>query len=171
MRSTTIGAVSALAATCVLSTAWAETHVISQSGAWQVFGGTTTKGRPVCGMSSSGNGRYFGVKYFSGDDTITIQLGSGTWKIEDGAKQKLKMRLDNNSEWNATGTGMHFNDGDAGMEFTINRKELDEFMREFRASAIIRVDFTGSNAKPWTTSLAGTNAVATVFSNCVRDLK
>ena len=117
MQWQSIAAASVLAAGAGLAaTAWADTHVISRSGAWEAFGGTTTNGRAVCGMSSSVGGRYFGLKYFAGDSTATIQLGSNTWNIDNGAKQKVTMTLDNNAPWNATATGMHFNDGDAGLE-------------------------------------------------------
>jgi hypothetical protein len=150
---------------------WAETHVLARAGGWEAFGGTTTSGRPVCGMSSSSNGRYFGLKFFSGDNTLTIQLGSNAWRVENGAKQKLQMRFDAESPWNATGTGMHFNDGDAGLEYTINRNELDEFMHEFRDSSRIVITFIGSNATAWSGSLAGTGAISENFARCMRDLR
>jgi hypothetical protein len=149
----------------------AETRVLASAGGWQAFGGTTLKGRPVCGMSSSGNGRYFGIKYFAGDDTLTIQLGSNRGRIENGAKQRLQMRFDAERPWNATGTGMHFNDGDAGLEYAINRTELAEFVREFSDSARITVTFIGSNAAPWSGSLAGTRAIVETFERCVRTLR
>ena len=167
-----LGTLTAAVAICLYAQAgWADTHTLARAGAWSAFGGTTTSGRPVCGMSSSSNGRYFGLKYFEGDNTLTIQLGSNTWKVKNGDKQKLVMRFDNESPWNATGTGMHFNDGDAGLEFSINRKELDEFMREFRDSNTLNITFTGSNAAAWHGSLAGTQTITSNFNNCIRTLR
>jgi hypothetical protein len=149
----------------------AETSVITRAGAWSAFGGTTTSGRPVCGVSTSVGDRYFGVKFFSGDATFTIQMGAKTWRIENGAKQDLQMVLDGHTPWSATGTGMHFNDGDAGLEFTINRNELDQFAAEFRSSSWLRVQFKGSDASEWSVSLAGTNAVSDAFIQCIRGLQ
>ena len=71
-------------------------------------------------------------------------IGKGSWKIEDGNKQKLQMRFDGNSPWNAEGTGFHFDDKDAGLEFTVHRSELGNFMQEFRQSSTLYISFTGS---------------------------
>jgi hypothetical protein len=134
-------ALALLGAPLTASWAQAKVQVITKTGAWQVFGGTTDTGRPVCGISSTLPGSYFGLKYFSNDPTFTIQLGSSKWKIENGAKQKVVMRFDRRSPWSAVGTGMHFGDGDAGIEFNINRKQLPLFIREFRLSTQLRVEF------------------------------
>lgn len=149
------------------SSASAETHVLRRAGIWEAFGGTTTSGRPVCGVSSQVQDKYFGWKYFYGDDTFTIQLGKSSWQIDDGAKQKVAMQFDRNSPWNATATGMHFNDGDAGLEFTINRSELDEFEQEFRSSNQVAVRFPGSDASDWYVSLSGVNSVFDAFRQCI----
>jgi hypothetical protein len=166
------GILAAVVALCANTQAgWADTHVLAHTGEWEAFGGTTTSGIPVCGMSSSANGRYVGAKLFSGDATWTIQLGAKTWTVENGAKQKLELQFDNNTPWSATGTGMHFNDGDAGLEFTIDRTELNDFVNEFRGSAHLNIRFVGSNAAPWTSNLVGTQTLGETFNNCVRDLK
>ena len=151
--------------------ALADTQVIARSGAWQAFGGTTNNGRPVCGMSSSGNGKYFGLKFFSGEETLTVQLGNDKWKVKDKTKVKIQMRFDNESPWNATAIGMHFSDGDAGLEFDISRKQLDVFIREFRNSNQISIRFPDEDVSDWHGSLAGTDSVANGFMRCVRDMR
>jgi hypothetical protein len=148
----------------------ADTRTLASAGAWTVFGGTTTSDRPVCGISSSGKGRYFGLKFYKGDDTLTIQLGSSSWKIDDKVKQRVTMRIDDNGRWNANATGMHFNDGDAGLEFEINRRELSTFIREFRNGDAIILTFPDSDAEDWRGSLSGTDQVISAFNRCVDDL-
>jgi hypothetical protein len=147
----------------------AETNLISRAGAWQAFGGTTTSGRPVCGVSQSASERYFGLKYYSGDTTFTVQIGQKTWRFDDGAKQKLQMVLDGSPAWTATGTAMHFNDGEAGLEFTINRAEIDKFTAEFRSSSSLRIHLIGDAAE-WSIGLAGSNAVSDAFLQCIEGL-
>ena len=149
----------------------AETSLITRTGAWQAFGGTTTGGRPVCGVSQSTGERYFGLKFYAHDSTFTIQLGAKSWRLEDGAKQKLQVILDGNRPWLATGTGMHFGDGDTGLEFTINRSEIDRFAAEFRSSGSLRVQFPGWDESEWSLSLAGSNAVTDAFLQCIVGLK
>lgn len=151
--------------------AYADTKTLASAGAWNAFGGTTTSGRPVCGLSSSGAGKYFGLKFYKGDDTLTIQLGNSNWQIKDKAKQRVTMRIDNNSRWTATATGMHFNDGDAGLEFEISRSEISRFIQEFRDGGAIILTFPDSNAVDWSGSLAGTGTVISTFRRCISDIE
>jgi hypothetical protein len=162
-----LGALAAVMAVGLSSVAQAETRTLARAGVWQAFGGTTNEGRSVCGMSATGDGKYFSIKYFSGNQTLTLQLGSKSWTIKNGAKQQLAMSFDGNSPWNATATGFHFADGDAGLEFTINRNELTNFMREFRLGNQMRITFTGSTASGWVGNLSGTNAMSDAFVNCI----
>ena len=149
----------------------AETKTLASAGTWEAFGGTTTKGRPVCGVSQEVGGRYFGLKLFSGGNTFTIQLGTKEWKLADKAKIKVVLRFDANKPWNATGTAFHFDDGDSGLQFDVNKSEVTQFMSEFRASAALRLEFVNSNLADWSLSLAGTGGVSDAFLNCNRGLK
>jgi hypothetical protein len=149
----------------------ADTRVLARAGAWQAFGGTTSSGRPVCGMSSTSAGKYFGLKYFSGENTLTVQLGNDKWTLKDKVKVKVEMRFDQESPWNATAIGMHFNDGDAGPEFDINRKQLDQFLREFRGADAIIIRFPSEDVSEWRGSLGGTDSVSSSFTHCVRSIK
>ena len=165
--------VSALAAglLAAASAASAETHSLATSGSWEAFGGTTPQGRGVCGISAEIAKRYFGVKFYAGNDTFTIQLGTGAWQATDGEKIGVTMQLDANPIWRATGTMFHFEDGDTGMQYHIKRDELQNFAREFRTSSLIRVEFEGGRFPPWQMGLQGTMAVDSAFQRCVRELK
>ncbi len=175
MTNTRIAARGILAMAALMSAiswpAHGETSLITKSGAWQVFGGTTAGGRPVCGISQSEDGRYFGLKYYARDTTFTIQMGAKTWRLADGAKQKLQMVLDGGRPWSATGNGIRFGDGDPGLEFTVNRSEIDQFAAQFRAGTVLRVQFTGWDVPEWSLSLAGSNAVMDAFLQCIQGLK
>ena len=149
---------------------FADTHVLARTGAWQAFGGTTEDGQPVCGMSSSGGGKYFGLKYYSGDNTLTIQLGNDSWTLKNKIKVKVRMQFDNNSPWNATGVGMHFSDGDAGLQFEINRKQLDGFMREFSNADHISISFPDQDVSDWHGSLEGSDTISRHFSDCMQKM-
>ena len=62
---------------------------------------------------------------------------------------------------------MHFGDGDAGLEFAINAKELTDFVRQFTDSNRLLLQFPGTGAQDWSISLAGTTAVSGAFASCV----
>jgi hypothetical protein len=147
--------------------AFAQTNTIATAGAWRAFDGKTNSGKSLCGISTSGKGLFFSLKVYKGDDEMTVQLGAKNWTIKDGAKQKVVMRFDKASPWNATATGFHFSDGDAGLEFVVALKNLGEFVKEFAASQTLRINFEGSDANPWTADLTGTAAVTTALRDCV----
>ena len=160
-----------LAATTASSVAGAETKTLAEAGTWEAFGGTTTQGRPVCGVSQEVGGRYFGLRLYSGGETFTIQLSTKEWKVADKAKIKVVLRFDAHNPWNATGTAFHFEDGDSGLQFHVNKSEVTQFMSEFRASTTLRLEFVGSNLADWSLSLAGTARVSDAFLTCNSGLK
>ena len=170
MRKLFVAGMAAFATYLVPSLGHAETKTLARAGSWEAFGGTATGGRGVCGISAEPGGRYFGLKLFAGNDTFTIQMGTKAWKLDDGTKVDLTMHFDANPKWSATGTGMHFDDGDAGLEFKVNRSELDRYQHEFRTSSTLQIKFNGA-VTDWLLGLEGTNAVNTAFQNCIRGLK
>lgn len=160
-----------LASLLTAATAQAETKTLAEAGGWKAFGGTTNKGIPVCGVSTSPKGRYFGLKFYSGDDTFTVQMSDKEWDIKDESKYPLTMRFDSHDEWKATGAGMHFNDGDPGLEYEIRKSELDNFSREFGSSRKLRFRFRDKSMEEWTLDLNGVEEVKSEFERCNRKLK
>lgn len=149
------------------SVTFAQTNTIASVGFWKAFAGKSNNGKALCGMSSEGKAIFFSIKVYQGNDEMTVQLSAKSWKINDGAKQKTVMRFDRASPWNATATGFHFSDGDAGLEFVVALKNLEKFLTEFAASNTLRISFDGSDAQNWTLVLTGTAAVTSAFSDCV----
>jgi len=65
---------------------------------------------------------------------------------------------------------MHFGDGDAGLQFDISRKQLDQFLQEFRDSNRLSVRFPEEDVTDWNGSLEGTDVVTSSFIGCIRKL-
>jgi hypothetical protein len=166
-----VGAAVFSAACLVVAIAHAEVKVTASAGGWEAFGGTTTNGTPVCGISKDLKEKYFSVKLFSGRDTITIQLSDKEWNLEKGTKYDITMRFDQNKVWHATGVGFVFNDGDPGIEYTIRRQELGEFTREFGSSSGLVLHLAKPGLQDWTIDLTGVKDVKTAFDTCNSDLK
>ncbi len=162
-----------LAALVFLSAApaWGETRPLARNGSWEAFGGTASNGLGVCGVSANENGRYFGVKLFARDSTFTIQMGTKPWQVTNGEKVGLTMQFDANPPWQATAIGMHFNDGDGGLQLSVNRTQLDRFAQEFRMSSLLRIQFAANRFAEWLMALEGTLAVNSAFQNCARTLR
>jgi hypothetical protein len=161
--------VTALAVFCV--GADARVFNIDHEGVWTAFAGTTDNGQRVCGISTSGTGKYFGLKYYNGDNTLTIQLGAKDWSIRDGGRQKVSLTMGDHSPWTATATGFHFSDGDAGLQFEINTDQLGQFMDEFGNSDELYVRFPNSPVSDWRGSLSGGEAISRSLLRCIREMR
>ena len=100
-----------------------------------------------------------------------IRAFGPAWRIDNGAKLKIAMNFDGNATWNATGTGFHFDDGDPGLEFTVQVGEANQFLAEFRNSARLRMQFPGSMTPDLMLSLGGTGALMDPLLACIRNLR
>jgi hypothetical protein len=149
----------------------ADTKTLARAGSWEMFGGTTTNGRGVCGISAEVKNRYFSLKFFAGNSTFIVQLGTPAWKIANGEKVGRTLRSDNNSPWQATGTTFTSGDGDAGPQYTVKNEELDVFAREFRTSSLLKLQFDSGRFPPWTMGLEDTMVVEAAFQTCIRGPK
>jgi hypothetical protein len=159
-----------LAACLTFSGLHAETTVLIKSGSWEAFGGTSDSGTSVCGISSSPEKKYFGLKQFGNRDTFTIQISDKSWSITDKSKYSVTMRLDRNRLWTATASGMHFKDGDPGLEYEIRRAELRKFNKEFGSSDKLKIMF--ANGMPtWNLDLAIARKVSSEFAACNEKIK
>ena len=78
-----------------------QTTVFDRAGAWRAFGGRCDDGRQKCGVSTSGSGKYFSLDFFNGDTTLTVQLGSADWRVNNGEKIPVTMQIDRQSPWRA----------------------------------------------------------------------
>ncbi len=97
MNRTTLLGAAAIAATLLSAPASAEVRTYARAGAWEAFGGSSNNGQKVCGVSTSGDGKYIGVKYYKGDSSLTIQLSNTAWKVTDGTKVAVTMKFDSQS--------------------------------------------------------------------------
>jgi len=159
----------AIAAALLLlaNVALAGTKTLAMRGGWEAFGGTTNTGnQELCGISSDRDGRYFGVKRFGGNKTVTIQLGDNRWRLDNGTKQQLEMVFDARAPWRATANAFHFDDGDAGLEFNIKVEELGNFMREFLQSRKLEIRFPGGSLATWALDVSSAGSVAEEFKRC-----
>jgi hypothetical protein len=160
---------------CVLAVgmggAGAEVTTFARAGGWRAFGGTTDSGKMVCGVSTQGGGRWFGIKYFHNDDALTIQLSKDTWKVKDGVKVRVEMQFDRETPWTARATSFHMRDGDAALEFEVPSRAIGQWLSEFRRSNTLYVRFPDSNVDDWRAGLAGTSEIADRMGDCLRAMR
>ena len=160
-----IGFVGALALSAGVATA--EVKTFATAGGWSAFGGTSNNNRMMCGVSTSGGGRWFGVKYFQDNDYLVVQLSKKSWTVKDGTKINLKMQFDRETPWTVKGTAFHMSDGDAALEFQIARSEIATWVNEFAAGSNLFIRFPDSDVEDWKANLAGTNNISNRFGECL----
>ena len=148
--------------------ALADTQVLFEAGPWVLYGGTSNSGHPLCGMRVSDNNgsRTIHIKYFAGDDHLTIQMFKTSWQVPSGTRLAVTMRMDANPVWTARAYG----EADH-IEFTIPIAGVDNFAREFRYSGQMRIAFPEGSEAPWIASLAGTNIMLDRFVACIRSIR
>lgn len=171
MNSSFLAVVPAVVLSIFCAGANARVFNIDQQGAWTAFAGTADNGQRLCGISTTGTGKYFGLKYYKGDETLTIQLGAKVWIIRDGGRQRVTLKIGDHSPWSATATGFHFADGDAGLQFGIRADQLAQFMSEFSGSNVIYVRFPNSDVSDWRGSLDGGRAISESLLRCIREMR
>ncbi len=167
MRSMVIKAVAVCALASQIGDAQAEVKTFARAGGWSAFGGTSDNNKLVCGVSTQGGGRWFGIKYFQNNSHMTVQLSKDSWKVTDGTKINLQMQFDRVSPWTVTATAFHMSDGDAALEFQIPRSKLDQWLGEFRAGSALYVRFPNSSVEDWRANLSGTSEIADKMGACL----
>jgi len=153
-----------------ISSARADTRILARAGAWQAFGGTTSNGVPVCGVSqSTADGSYFGLKIVSRSAPVVVQLGHAGWQLADRQKVAIFLRFDASPPWSTGGAGMHFNEGDPGLEIGFTKADFDRFQLGFRTASQLRVQ--PENMPEWLVDLAGSSAISDALQECTRSLR
>lgn len=160
-----------LAATSVTLSAHADVITYAHANGWEAFGGTSDNNTPMCGMSSRGDGKWFGIKYFDGNEYFTIHLSDSKWRAKNGLDVTLSMQFDEESPWSATASSFHMPDGDAALEFAVSFKKIGAWVREFRDSDQLIVSFPNQSVEAWDVDLAGTNEITDHFVECLKAMQ
>lgn len=165
-----MAAAALIAGAALLPTVTAEANVITfaRIAGWEAFGGVANDGQSVCGISTSGGGRWIGIKYYQGDNSLTIQLSKNTWQIPSGLRTKVTMQFDRESPWVATAKG-GTNNGTPFLELDLPRQNIDAFLDEFKGSGKMYVRFPDEpKIEDWVVDLVGTSAIAGKMFACIQ---
>lgn len=162
---------SALLASLLGVPAVAEVVTFIDASGWQAFGGNASDGRKLCGVSTNGGGRWLGVKYFDGDQNLTVQLSKDTWQVRKGAQVNVHMQFDSASPWKAVATAFYMGNGDGALQFQIGRKQIPTWISEFRESNVLYVSFPDNDVEDWQADLAGTVEIVEAMGLCLEAME
>lgn len=153
-----------LAALCLSSPGWAALTVYSHVGNWDVFSGTGTDGRELCGIgqSSPSSGRAFSLRYTHGTEGITFVADKPNWNIPEGTKVSVVMQVGLNAPWTEQAVGHGHR-----LEWTMDPASVQAFDSQFRRAGSMTVTFPSGNEPPWVVSLNGSTAASNAMGRCV----
>ena len=149
----------------------ADTYTLGRFGEWEAFGGTSTTGQPVCGVSTGwSDGRYFAIKYWQGRDNFVVQMMSRDWRFAPGTQIPISLQFDALSPWTATVRTSQASATPGMMaEFNVPFGRLENVLREFRLAYAGKLTFSGMD-RPWVLDLTGSNAASQTMDGCVQRL-
>lgn len=136
-------------------------------GAWTAYRATTASGRAICGIRVTGSeGRSLHLKYFAGDNSITVQAFRQGWTIPPGTRLRVELRVDQNAPWSTSGANGQRN----MVEWTV-AGGLDRFSSQFRNGSRLYLDFPQGSETGWVVSLTGSSAALGRMAECMQALR
>lgn len=127
---------------------------------WKAVG-SLEKGRSVCGLSSTVEGRRFELRYASGAESFTVEIGRADWHVPKAASHEALLRFDGHAPWTVTlAKGV----------FTLPAESLGTFVAEFRDSNTMSVLVRTVPPTGWAAGLTGSGVAGDAFLDCSREL-
>jgi len=165
--------VAAVISAALVSAASADTKTYYRSGAWENYGGTTSDGQPICGMSISKPdvSMALHVKWING--SVGVQAFKETWHIPEGTQVPIELGFDKNL-WGrtiATGSaagGREYRWGT--VTFGIVDASVNNFLEEFAHADKLWLRFTNGNETPWVADMVGSRNSVNSFKMCIGEM-
>lgn len=141
-----------------------QTTPLGRYGAWSVYSMVTPAGRNVCGMVAQGSeGRRLHVQHVRGSNFILFQAFKASWRIPQGTRMAISMRIDEGAAWAAPqATGQR-----NSMQWTM-RSGIPRFEREFRNGSRLILTFPDGSEPDWAVSLNGSSEAMGRLVTCMR---
>lgn|SRR5262245_36546320 len=157
-----------LMTTAAVSVANAQTYDIATIGSWKAFGGRSEDGKLMCGISvaDSKTGRWFGIKWFKGDNYLVFHAIKSSWHIPPETQMTIRVQFDNSQPYIGNGMGMN-----TMVQATVPYGIVKEFITEFRSASKMYISFPDGNESPWTADMTGSNGIANIMAECVGKLE
>jgi hypothetical protein len=153
----------------VITVGAARTVDLVRSGFWTAFGGTAEDERAVCGMIASGDaGRSVTIKWFKGDEYLTLQVFKSSWAVPAGMQVDVVMQIDGASAWQAKASGIGGSTGGTGIEFRVSLDSVSTFTNEIRYGRTMNVWFPSGTETAWTANLTGSAGALSAMIDCMK---
>ena len=138
-------------------------------GSWTAFRAETSDGVTICGIATTlAEGRVLYLKWYRGDDALTVQAYRESWQIPPHVTPKVSLTFARNTPW--TATGYEWNTVSSIVQFTVQRADVKPFINEFTTSSMATYEFQGGSEPAWQLSMAGSAGALDVMAQCAEDV-
>lgn len=147
-------------------------HVLTNDDAWEVGTGTDSEGNAYCSIQDQSQDQSYGLLlliYPLGDDpSFEVHAFKNNWSIPANAEVPTKFNFSDGGSWNADGQAA--SDGSSVVDYTIDVKDMKDFLNDFSQSDSLDIVFTNGTEPTWTADLTGTSQATVDLLNCTNKL-
>jgi hypothetical protein len=162
----------ALLAAAPAAHAGGDYHALGQDDAWEVGTGTDDQGNAYCSIQDQSADQSYGLLlliYPLGDDpSFEVHAFKDSWKIPASADVPTKFNFSDGGSWDADGAAA--SDGSSVVDYTIDVKDMKDFLNDFAQSTSLDIVFTNGTEPTWTADLSGTAQATTDLLACTEKL-
>lgn len=165
----------ALAATLALvpaARAASDYHILGNDDAWEVGTGTDSQGNAYCSIQDQSQDQSYGLLlliYPLGDDpSFEVHAFKNNWSIPANADVPTKFNFSDGGSWDADGEAA--SDGSSVVDYTIDVKDMKDFLADFSTSDSLDIVFTNGTEPTWTADLTGTSQATVDLLSCTKKL-
>jgi len=147
-------------------------HVLGNDGAWEVGTGTDSQGNAYCSIQDQSADQSYGLLlliYPLGDDpSFEVHAFKDSWSIPANADVPTKFNFSDGGTWDADGAAAA--DGSSVVDYTIDMKDMKDFLGDFAQSDHLDIVFTNGTEASWTEDLAGSSQATADLLSCTNKL-
>jgi len=146
----------------------ADYHVLGNDAAWEVGTGTDSQGNAYCSIQDQSQDQSYGLLlliYPLGDEpSFEVHAFKNSWSIPANADVPTKFNFSDGGSWDADGAAA--SDGSSVVDYTIDIKDMQDFLADFGQSTSLDIVFTNGTEPTWTTDLTGSSQATADLLKC-----
>lgn len=147
-------------------------HVLGHDDAWEVGTGTDDQGNAYCSIQDQSSDQSYGLLLLiyplGNDPSFEVHAFKDGWKIPASADVPTKFNFSDGGSWDADGAAA--SDGSSVVDYTIDVKDMKDFLDDFAQSNSLDIVFTKGTEPTWTADLSGTSQATTDLLSCTQKL-
>jgi hypothetical protein len=150
----------------------ADYQVLGNDDAWEVGTGSDSQGNQYCSIQDQSQDQSYGLLLLiyplGNDPSFEVHAFKNNWQIPANADVPTKFNFSNGGSWDADGAAS--GDGSSVVDYTIDVKDMKDFLNDFSASTSLDIVFTKGTEATWTADLTGSSQATVDLLKCTTKL-